>query len=306
MPAEPAVRDMAKEMFRRIGEAEAKAHGIPAEQVHFHEVGAVDSIVDIVSAAYCLASLGVERVILSPLYEGSGRVRCAHGLLPVPVPAVENMAQAYGLPLQVTETQGEMITPTGAAIASLLWQGEVGLPPCRILKTGIGAGKKDFPHANILRASLIEPLEETADIWVLETNVDDCPGEALGYALEKLGEAGVRDAYFTPVYMKKNRPGVLVTVLCDREKIREAEEILFTHTTTIGIRRYPVQRSCLERTFRQVETPWGGARVKQCRLGGRVWNYPEYEDVRMLCEASGKGYGEMYLLVQGKAGKAEG
>lgn len=303
LPAEPAVIRLAKEMFRRIGEAEAKAHGIPAEQVHFHEVGAVDSIVDIVSAAYCLVSLGVERVVLSPLCEGSGHVKCAHGLLPVPVPAVEHLVQAYGLPLRITGTEGEMITPTGAAIASVLWKGQVGLPPCRILKTGVGAGKKDFPHANILRASLVEPLAGEPEIWVLETNVDDCSGEALGYALEKLGEAGVRDAYYTPVYMKKNRPGVLVTVLCDWEKVAQAEEILFTHTTTIGIRRYPVQRTCLEREIQQVETPWGSARVKRCRLGERVWNYPEYADVRQLCEASGKGYGEMYLLIQEAAGK---
>ncbi len=305
LPADPAVIRLAREMFRRIGAAEAKAHGIPVEQVHFHEVGAVDSIVDVVSAAYCLVSLEVEQVILSPLWEGTGHVACAHGRLPVPVPAVENLVQAYGLPLKITGTEGEMITPTGAAIASILWKGQVGLPACRILRTGIGAGKKDFPHANILRASLVELLEETAGIWVLETNVDDCTGEALGYTLEKLMEAGVRDSYFTPVFMKKNRPGILLTVLCDWEKIPAAEKILFTHTTTIGVRRHPVQRSCLAREFREVETPWGRARVKNCRLGEKVWRYPEYEDVRRLCEESGRSYGEIYRLIQEAAGKAE-
>lgn len=301
LPAEPEVLEMAGEMFRRLGEAEAKAHGIPLEEVHFHEVGAVDSIVDVLTAAYCFHQLHIGEVILSPIYEGQGHVKCAHGLLPVPVPAVRNLAEAYGLPISIKNVEGEMVTPTGAAIASLLWQGRIGLPPCRILKTGTGAGKKDFPHANVLRASLIEPLAAREDVWVLETNLDDCSGEAMGYTLEKLGQAGVRDAFFIPVFMKKNRPGVLLTVVCDQAKIPDVERVVFTHTTTIGIRRYPVERSCLDRAIKTFQTPWGTARVKQCRAGDKTWNYPEYEDVRRICDESGESFGGIYRLIQNLA-----
>ena len=230
----PRVLELSLKMFRFVAEAEGRAHGCAPEEVHFHEVGAVDSIVDIVGTAACLEELGVERVVASDLWEGSGHVHCQHGVLPVPVPAVLAIAEAHGLTLRQTEQQGEMVTPTGAAIAAL----SEGRHPSRfrVKGVGLGAGKKEFPKANILRAMLIE--EETeGELWLLESNIDDCTGEALGYAMECLLEAGARDAFFTPIYMKKNRPAYRLSVLCDEEHIREMDEILFRETTTIGVRR---------------------------------------------------------------------
>lgn len=295
----PQVLELSRQMFRSVAEAEGKAHGCPPEKVHFHEVGAVDSIVDIVGTAACLEELGVEKVLVSDLWEGSGHVRCQHGVLPVPVPAVLEIAAAHHLTLRLTEQQGEMVTPTGAAIAAL----SEGQRPSRfrVKKVGLGAGKKEFPKANILRAMLIEE-EPEGDLWLLETNIDDCTGETLGYAMECLLEAGARDAFFTPVYMKKNRPAYKLSVLCDEEHIREMDDILFRETTTIGVRRCRVERDILERRLAEVETPLGTAKVKVCTLpdGGEVF-YPEYESVRELARKSGKSYREVYRVVKEKA-----
>ena len=283
-------------MFRFVAEAEGRAHGCAPEEVHFHEVGAVDSIVDIVGTAACLEELGVERVVASDLWEGSGHVHCQHGVLPVPVPAVLAIAEAHGLTLRQTEQQGEMVTPTGAAIAAL----SEGRHPSRfrVKGVGLGAGKKELPRANILRAMLIEE-EPEGELWLLESNIDDCTGEALGYAMERLLEAGARDAFFTPIYMKKNRPAYKLSVLCDEEHIREMDEILFRETTTIGVRRRRVERDTLERRFAEAETPLGTAKVKICTLpGGEETAYPEYESVKELARKSGKSYSEVYRLVK--------
>lgn len=290
-----AVKAMARRIFEIVAEAESKAHGLPVEQVHFHEVGAVDSIVDIVSTAVLLDDLGVEKVIVSPLAEGHGYVRCQHGVMPVPVPATANIAAAHGLNLRLTDNDGEMVTPTGAAIAAALSCGE-DLPERYIIeKIGIGAGNKDFKNANILRAMILRPQEEKRDVlWKLETNIDDCTGEALGYTLEKLMKAGALDAYCTPIQMKKNRPAYELSVMC-RERDREMlEEIIFCHTTTIGIRRYPVERTVLERRELTVETAWGQAKAKLCGRGDRWFCYPEYESVRKVCENSGLSFQEAY------------
>lgn len=292
----PRVLELSLKMFRSVAEAEGRAHGCAPEEVHFHEVGAVDSIVDIVGTAACLEELGVERVVASDLWEGSGHVHCQHGVLPVPVPAVLAIAEAHGLTLRQTEQQGEMVTPTGAVIAAL----SEGRHPSRfrVKGVGLGAGKKEFPKANILRAMLIE--EETeGELWLLESNIDDCTGEALGYAMECLLEAGARDAFFTPIYMKKNRPAYRLSVLCDEEHIREMDEILFRETTTIGVRRCRVERDTLERRFAETETPLGTAKVKICTLpGGEETAYPEYESVKELAGKSGKSYSEVYRLVK--------
>ena len=238
----------------------------------------------------------MERVVASDLWEGSGHVRCQHGVLPVPVPAVLAIAEAHGLTLRQTEQQGEMVTPTGAAIAAL----SEGRHPShfRVKGVGLGAGKKEFPRANILRAMLIEE-EPEGELWLLESNIDDCTGEALGYAMERLLEAGARDAFFTPIYMKKNRPAYKLSVLCDEERIREMDEILFRETTTIGVRRCRVERDTLERRFAEAETPLGTAKVKICTLpGGEETAYPEYESVKDLAGKSGKSYSEVYRLVK--------
>ena len=297
----PRVLELSRQMFRTVAEAEGKAHGCSPEQVHFHEVGAVDSIVDIVGTAACLEELGVEKVLVSDLWEGSGHVHCQHGVLPVPVPAVLEIAAAHGLTLRQTEQQGEMVTPTGAAIAAL----SEGRQPSRfcVKRAGLGAGKKEFPKANILRAMLIEE-EPEGELWLLESNIDDCPGEAMGYAMDCLLEAGARDVFFTPIFMKKNRPAYKLSVLCDEEHIREMDEILFRETTTIGVRRCRVERDVLERRFAEVETELGAAKVKICALpDGEEVFYPEYESVKELAKRSGKSYREVYRVVKEKAEK---
>ena len=215
LDASDRVKNLARRMFEIVAGAESKAHGIPVSEVHFHEVGAIDSIVDVISAAFCLEDLGIHRVVVSPLSEGHGFARCQHGLMPVPVPATANIAAAQGLELTLRDVEGEMVTPTGAAIAAA-FRTEAALPKkYQIEKIGIGAGNKDFAHANILRAMLLTDKtvevetgkdgHDESSMWVMEANLDDCTGEALGYAMEVLLEAGARDVWYTPAYMKKNR-----------------------------------------------------------------------------------------------------
>jgi hypothetical protein len=289
------ILEWAKKMFRIVAEAEGKVHGRPMEEVHFHEVGAVDSIVDIVGAAACLTELDVDKILVSDIWEGQGHVRCQHGILPVPVPAVTEIAAAYGLPLKQTDQNGEMVTPTGAAVAAL----SEGKKPekFRIEKVGLGAGKKDFPRANVLRAMLIQE-EPQGELWMLETNLDDCSGEVMGYTMECLLEAGALDVFFTPIYMKKNRPAYRLSVLCGGEQIQEMDRILFRETTTIGVRRYRVERDILERRMEQVETPYGTAEVKVCMLEGQELRYPEYESVKRICREQGLAYRDVYEMVK--------
>ena len=299
------VKQLARRIFEIVAEAESKAHGLPIDQVHFHEVGAIDSIVDIISTAVCLDNLGIEKVIVSPLAEGQGYVRCQHGTLPVPVPATANIAQAYGLKLRFTETPGEMVTPTGAAIAAALGTGASMPKNYRIVKIGIGAGNKDFDHANILRAMIIEEEEEekTDSLELLETNLDDCTGEVLGYTMNLLLKAGANDVWYTPIYMKKNRPAYMLSVLC-RESSRETmEDIIFTHTTSIGIRRFSAQRTALDRKRIQVETAYGAADVKVCSYKGKQYCYPEYDSVSAICDKQGNvDFNTVYEAVE-KAAK---
>ena len=301
------VKQLARRIFEIVAEAESKAHGLPIDQVHFHEVGAIDSIVDIISTAVCLDNLGIEKVIVSPLAEGQGYVRCQHGTLPVPVPATANIAQAYGLKLRFTETPGEMVTPTGAAIAAALSTGASMPKNYRIVKIGIGAGNKDFDHANILRAMLIEEEEEekTDGLELLETNLDDCIGEALGYTMNLLLKAGANDVWYTPIYMKKNRPAYMLSVLC-RESNREVmEDIIFTHTTSIGIRRFPAERTALDRRKIQVETAYGTADVKVCSYKGKNYCYPEYDSVSALCDKQEKADYNTVYQAAAKAAKEQ-
>lgn len=293
------VKELARRIFLIVAEAEAKAHGLPIEQVHFHEVGAVDSIVDIISTAVCVDNLGVEKVLVSPLAEGHGHVRCQHGVLPVPVPATANIAAAHGLKLRFTDNEGEMVTPTGAAIAAALSSGSRMPESCRVLKIGMGAGNKEFKQANVLRAMLLE-AEEQDDrrMWVLETNLDDCTGEALGFVMEALFEAGAADVWHTPVFMKKNRPAYMLSVLCEEQKTEQMEELILTHTTTIGIRRYPVERTILEREEKTVSIPDGKAEVKVCTYRGKRFYYPEYESVKRICRETGNDFQTVYHMVQ--------
>ncbi|MDE7320242.1 MAG: nickel pincer cofactor biosynthesis protein LarC [Lachnospiraceae bacterium] len=289
----------AEKIFRILADAEAKAHGVPADQVHFHEVGAVDSIVDIVAAAVCLDNLGITDVIVTKLNEGQGTIRCQHGILPVPVPAVMNIVQAQGLPLHITETKGELVTPTGAAIVAAVRTGDRLPEIFSVKKMGMGAGKRTYDRPSMLRAMLIEDQSEEKDlIYKLETNIDDCTGESLGYTMERLMEAGARDVHYMPVYMKKNRPAYQLNVICTREDIARMEEIIFKETTTIGIRRIPMERTILRRELRTVQTILGEAQVKVCRYGGMERYFPEYNSVVSLCRKHGRDYQEVYQMIQ--------
>ena len=296
------VKEMARTMFRIVAEAESKAHGLPVEQVHFHEVGAIDSIVDIISVAVCMDNLGVEDVVVSALSEGHGHVRCQHGVLPVPVPATANIASSYGLKLHFTDNDGEMVTPTGAAIAAALRTKDRLPASCRLLKIGMGAGNKVFKQANVLRAMLLEnSQDEDHTMWVLETNLDDCTGEMLGLTMEMLLDAGAADVWYTPIHMKKNRPAYMMSVLCRESSIEAMEEIILTQTTTIGIRRYPTERTVLERSEIQVETSYGPADVKMCAYKGRKFFYPEYESIRRICMEQGADFQTAYHQARMKA-----
>ncbi|MGN0203015.1 MAG: nickel pincer cofactor biosynthesis protein LarC [Coprococcus sp.] len=296
------VKELAKKMFMIVAEAESKAHGLPIDQVHFHEVGAIDSIVDIISVAVCVDNLGVDDIVVSELYEGSGHVRCQHGMMPVPVPATANIVAANHLPMKITDAQGEMVTPTGAAIAAALRTSDRLPENYHLVKIGLGAGKKDFPKANVLRAMLLEATEGTAegvqgtgeDIWKLESNIDDCSGEVLGYTMDRLLAAGARDVYYLPIYMKKNRPAYMLGVLCTRDMIEKMEEIIFSETTTIGIRKYPVERTILKRRAAKAKTVYGAVELKICEKDGNIYRYPEYESVKEVCEAAGVPFKIVY------------
>ena len=295
-----------KRIFKILAEAEAKAHNVPVNQVHFHEVGAVDSIVDILSVAICMDDLDVEEVIVPRLCEGSGTIRCQHGILPVPVPAVSNIVSTHQLKLHITPVQGELITPTGAAIVAAFLTSEKLPEDFTVEKIGIGAGKRQYECPGILRAMLIrgsgeeasgnDACTETDTIIKLESNIDDCTGETLGYVMELLYEAGAREANYMPVFMKKNRPAWLLTVLCKEEQVSVMEQIIFRETTTIGIRRQEMGRTILKREKRAVTTPLGEVEVKVCTFDGQEYFYPEYESVKKLCEKTGISYKEAYHM----------
>ncbi|MCQ2101503.1 MAG: nickel pincer cofactor biosynthesis protein LarC [Fibrobacter sp.] len=304
-PAAPAFSsnalDTAKKIFRIIAEAEAKAHGVDVEDVHFHEVGAIDSIVDIMAVAVLVDDLrekfGVEKCVVTGLNEGSGFVQTQHGMLPIPVPAVASIAEVAGIALHVTDTKGEMVTPTGIGVVAALRTSEKLPKQYKILKTGIGLGKRDFGRANFLRAQIIEDIEVHAangeNIFMIECNIDDQSPEELGLAMEKIFEAGARDVHYIPCYMKKNRPAVILRVLADEEKLPQIETAIFRHTTTVGLRRYPVSRTCMDRSFADIATPYGTVTVKKCELGDIVKYKPEFDSVKKVADQAGVTYREV-------------
>lgn len=288
----------AKKIFRILAEAEAKAHGVSVEEVHFHEVGAVDSIVDIVAAAVCLDNLGITQVLIPELTEGCGTIRCQHGVLPVPVPAVVNIASAYGLKLHLTDSQGEFVTPTGAAIAAAIRTSDRLPEHFTIEKIGLGAGKRNYDRPSFLRALLIREEQAQADvIWKLETNIDDCSGETMGLTMEFLFRAGAKDVYYTPVFMKKNRPAYQLNVICRAKDVEKLEQVIFENTTTIGIRRMEINRTVLKRELKTCMTSFGEVRYKVCEAGNFRKIYPEYESVAEICRKYQLSYEEAYRRV---------
>ena len=317
---EPAARALTHRMVDILASAEAKAHGVSCEEVHFHEVGAIDSIVDIVSVAVAICDLGIDRVIVPVLVDGRGTIRCQHGVIPVPVPATLNIAEQHGLPLSLCDVEGELVTPTGAAIVAAL-DAEWELPErFRIRATGLGAGKRSYERPSILRAFIIEELDAAApaasvprdgsasasatptidaaaptidaafhgSIVRLECDIDDASGEVLAYAAERLRAAGAREVHWVPIFTKKGRPAWQLQVVAAPGDVERLEGIIFAETTTIGIRRWACERSVLERIERTVETPWGAVRLKEAVLpDGTHRSAPEYEDVAVIARREG-------------------
>jgi len=277
-------KELAKRIFTRLGEAEAKVHGTTIQKVHFHEVGAVDSIADIVGSAIGLDLLGIERVFCSPVPTGGGFVEIAHGRVSVPAPATAELLQ--GVPLAPSSVQAELTTPTGAAIVTTVAESFGGLPAMRIERIGYGAGTRDLEsQANLLRLIVGQTDEqvESDQVWILETNLDDVSGEVIGHTTALLMDAGALDVYTTAIQMKKNRPAVMVSVICRADDVSQLEAILFRETTTLGVRRWPASRHTLPREACQVETPWGPIAGKLATgPGGKVRFSPEYDACRRI------------------------
>ena len=304
-------KKIALRIFEILAEAESKAHNVPVDQVHFHEVGAVDSIVDIVSVAVCLDNLDVTEVIVPVLCEGRGTVRCQHGILPIPVPAVANIVSANHLYLKMTEVEGELVTPTGAAIVAAVKTKDKLPETFEIRKIGIGAGKRQYECPGILRAMFISESteqakgrnpkaenQETKDTIIkMETNIDDCSGEVLGFVMERLMKAGARDVHYVPVFMKKNRPAWVLNVICKEEDMETLQNIIFEETTTIGIRYSIMERTILPRETRTLPTPWGEVLAKVCILNGKEQLYPEYESVAQLSREKEIPFAEIYRYI---------
>jgi len=294
---------IAADIFTVIAEAEAKVHGTDIADVHFHEVGAVDSIVDIVGTAVLVDMLGAERIECSPLSEGHGFVKCQHGLIPVPVPATAQILGDAGLCMRSVDIESELITPTGAGIVAALAQKQGNMPSIRSAKIGYGAGKKNFATPNLLRVFFgdADASDETTDeVVVLETNIDDMTGENAGFAMEELSKTGALDVFYTPIYMKKNRPGIMLSVLCKDQDADRLEDILFTHTPTIGIRRYTASRHVLRREIVDAPTPWGDVHAKVSHFGNIAKVSPEYEDVARIARENNVPFDAVYTAAKGE------
>jgi uncharacterized protein (TIGR00299 family) protein len=278
-----SVKQRAVQIFTRLAEAEARVHNEPVNHVHFHEVGALDAIVDVVGAAICFDALKIDRFVCSPLHVGSGMVKMAHGQFPIPPPAVAELLK--GVPFYATDIKGELLTPTGAAIITTVCSEFGPIPQMTTEVTGYGAGTREYEHfPNVLRVLIGETEGDGATderLWMLETNLDDASPQIIGHVMDRVLELGALDCFFTPVQMKKNRPGVLLSVLCSREEKSAVMKLLFTETTTLGVRSYEVSRRALERSIVRVETQYGSIDVKVAHLDGRVVNeMPEFEQCR--------------------------
>ncbi|HEV8367664.1 MAG TPA: nickel pincer cofactor biosynthesis protein LarC [Pyrinomonadaceae bacterium] len=281
------VKERATAIFRRLAEAEARVHNEPIEQVHFHEVGALDAIVDVVGAAICFELLKIDRFISSPIHVGSGTVEMAHGRFPVPPPAVTELLK--GVPFYSTEIKGELLTPTGAAIITTVCAEYGPIPKLVAEQSGYGAGTREYDNfPNVLRVMIGQseaPNEAEEKLWMIETNIDDVSPQIIGHVMDRAFELGARDCYFTAVQMKKNRPGVLLSILCDSDQKELMMELLFTETTTLGARSYEVARRALGRNIVRVETIYGPIDVKVANLNGRVVNaMPEFEQCRAAAQ----------------------
>ena len=282
-------------VYDLIAAAEAHVHGHPMENIHFHEVGSLDAMADVVSVCYLMHELAPEKILASPIHVGSGTVRCAHGILPVPAPATQVLLT--GIPIYSSDIQGELCTPTGAALLKHFVTGFSSLPPMRVERIGYGTGFKDFPRANVIRALLGETEAEHEQVIELGCNIDDMTAEELAFAQERLFAAGALDVYFTNIGMKKSRPGTMLTCMCRAEQREEMLACMFRHTTSIGIREYTCNRYTLSRDFITRETPYGPVQIKRSSGYGTVREKPEYEDLKKIAEEQGLSLHEVKELL---------
>ena len=284
-PVPDKVRADAIAVFDLLAEAEAKVHGVEPENVHFHEVGSIDAVADVLGVCLLVDKLSPERILASPVCTGGGTVKCAHGILPVPAPATERLLR--GIPWYPGEIQSELCTPTGAALLRHFVSDFVPMPPMRVENCGYGMGKKEFPRLNALRALWGESGGGTEELLELACNLDDMTGEEIGFALSALLEAGALDAWTIPIGMKKSRPGVLLSCLCREGKREALLRCLFRHTTTLGVRERRCTRTALARTAETAHTPYGDVRVKVSQGWGVTRRKAEYDDLAALARENG-------------------
>ena len=290
------VKDLAKRIFLRVAKAESKVHNKSLEEVHFHEVGAIDSIVDIVGTAILINKINPDKIISSIVNDGYGFIECAHGTMSVPVPATTEIFAASNVKFRQIDVDTELVTPTGAAIISELAEEFTYLPAMVTEKIGWGAGFKDLKIPNILKVYYGKMEKPNEDFVVMETNIDDCSGEILGYTQELLFKNGALDVFYTPIFMKKNRPAYRLTVACKREDIYKLQNIIFKETTTIGIRYRFEYRTELGREMVQLDTKYGKVKAKKVTNNGETYIYPEYESIKELAEKNNIPLKELYKL----------
>ena len=287
----PRAKELSLRIFRVVAEAEAKVHAKPVDEVHFHEVGAVDSIVDIVGTAILLDHLEVERVLCSPLSEGQGTIRCQHGVIPIPAPATLEIVRTHNIPLRITQNKGELVTPTGAAIVAALADGFAVPEEFSVTAVGYGAGKRNYPHtANVLRVLALEeegPQKGVDSVCELTCNLDDIASEALAFACEELMAAGALDVWVTPATMKKGRPGHILSVLCQPQRQEEFFRLMLRHTSTIGVRASLRERRVMERRQLAVETPYGPVIIKESTMEGVQKIKVEFESAKAIAREKG-------------------
>lgn len=289
-------KDLAKRIFLRVAKAESKVHNKPLEEVHFHEVGAIDSIVDIVGTAILINKINPDKIISSVVNDGYGFIECAHGTMAVPVAATSEIFAASNVKFRQIDIDTELVTPTGAAIIAELAEDFVTLPAMVTKKIGWGTGSKDLKIPNVLKVYYGEIQEQNENLVVMETNIDDCSGEILGYTSEKLFENGALDVFYTPIFMKKNRPAYRLSVVCRKEDMFKLQNIIFKETTTIGIRYRFESRTELGREFVEIDTRYGKIKAKKVTNNGETYVYPEYESMKELAEKNNITLKELYKL----------
>lgn len=289
-------KDLAKRIFLRVAKAESKVHNKPLEEVHFHEVGAIDSIVDIVGTAILINKINPDKIISSIVNDGYGFIECAHGTMAVPVPATTEIFASSNVKFRQIEVDTELVTPTGAAIIAELAEDFTMLPAMVTKKVGWGAGYKDLSIPNVLKVYLDDMEDPCKNFIVMETNIDDCSGEILGHTEELLFKNGALDVFFTPIFMKKNRPAYIMTVACRKEDILNLQKIIFRETTTIGIRYRSEYRTELKREKIEVKTKFGEIKAKKVKYNGETYIYPEYESLKEVASKNNIPLKELYKL----------